>query len=530
MADGKVNLTFSTIAQLQGLNQLSDGLKRSGREIKDFGDAGAKIVGQLSAQLKGPLVEAVGTTFDAIKGLAQGGIWGTAAALATKAIDLLSAKLSEARERARELGKVLRAEAAEGVAALDKNVKGLAASMAKLTGGIESSLRAQDRETDAQTRYAVARIGTRAAKGEMSRAEAAYEAEMARLSAEMQKSWRERKAWDERMQSIHKEVAEAERNVAAANANQAKFAEDNARVLAVHARLQADANADYSESILDPNQRRRVVAGYKLLLKQFEETYKDVLDNQKKVEGHLADATDALAKAREAEADVRLKWEIAGERNLLAEEQKRAVVAAEEARKRQEAAAEEARRRQEAVNAEIKAGEDLQRQEDEWRKQLRQEAKDAEKKRVKALQDSADKLKDEVGALDKAIAAQKKLADEWEANAQKARGKDFAAWQSEQRAADAAQTAEEKRFGRANASAARRANSIRRDARHGWASARDRAWLAQYDEWSAAQSAANNPHLSEAEKLEAERAAKVGEIANILSRVEGKLDKAITME
>lgn len=41
MADGKVNITFSTVAQLGGLNALSAGVKTGGREFKDFGEAGA---------------------------------------------------------------------------------------------------------------------------------------------------------------------------------------------------------------------------------------------------------------------------------------------------------------------------------------------------------------------------------------------------------------------------------------------------------------------------------------------------------
>ena len=47
MADGRVNITFSTVAQLGGLNALSAGVKTGGREFKDFGEAGAKVVSAL---------------------------------------------------------------------------------------------------------------------------------------------------------------------------------------------------------------------------------------------------------------------------------------------------------------------------------------------------------------------------------------------------------------------------------------------------------------------------------------------------
>ena len=50
MADGKVNLHFSSTAEMQGINQISNGIKGSAKEFKDFGDAGSKVVSAISAK------------------------------------------------------------------------------------------------------------------------------------------------------------------------------------------------------------------------------------------------------------------------------------------------------------------------------------------------------------------------------------------------------------------------------------------------------------------------------------------------
>lgn len=438
MADGKVNLTFSTIAQLQGLNQLSDGLKKSGREIKDFGDAGAQIVGTLSAQFKGPVTDAIGSVFGSLQGLARGGLWGI----------------------------------------IGQQVSAIIGKFAEWHKTVET-IREEDRKM-----YANA---ARNAEG-YARRVASYAEKAAQ---------KEREAYEARAKAHAKMVAEVVKN--------------NGALAAADAKMR------------DARRRQEVASGAKDEL---------LAEN----EGRSEAARAAVEAARQAEWAVNSRFEAGmaseGElriarKNHAAAEAELAAVEAENAKRLRDRKTEE----------EIEANEELAKQEDEFRKQLKaeeeerkKEAASAEKKRIEAIKDSAEAMRKEVSVLDQAISAQKKLADEWEQNAQKMRGKDFAAWQREQSAADAAQTAEERRFGRANASAARRASSIRRDARHGWASARDRAWLQQYDEWSAAQSAANNPYTSEAERLEAERAEKVASIDDKLGEVKKLLKDAMTME
>ena len=52
MADGKVNLHFSSSAEMLGINQISDGVKATARDFKDFGDAGSKVVSALSVAIR----------------------------------------------------------------------------------------------------------------------------------------------------------------------------------------------------------------------------------------------------------------------------------------------------------------------------------------------------------------------------------------------------------------------------------------------------------------------------------------------
>lgn len=442
MADGKVNLTFSTIAQLQGLNQISDGLKKSGREIKDFGDAGAQIVGTLSAQFKGPVTDAIGSVFGSLQGLARGGLWGAIAA----GVGTCITKFVEWRkeiEKQREEHRKMLDEAARGYA------------------------------------RRVASYAEKAAQ-------------------------KEREAYEARAKAM-KGYAEAQtKMVETVVRNSNAMASADARIRAAQ-RRQDVANGERDE-LLSGNRERSETA-------------------QNAVEA-ARQAVWAITRKMEAGSATAGELQIA-ERNLAAAEAELAAVEAENAKRLRDRKTEE----------EVKANEELARQEDEFRKQLKaeeEERKKAEQKALKertdAMKESAEAMRKEVSVLDQAISAQKKLADEWEENAQKIRGKDFAAWQREQSAADAAQTAEERRFGRANAEAGRRASRIRANARHGWASARDRAWLQQYDEWSAAQSAANNPYTSEAERLEAERAEKVASIDDKLGEVKKLLKDAMTME
>ena len=50
MADGKLNFRISTSADASGFKEFDSRLRTSARGMKDFGQAGSRIVGELGAQ------------------------------------------------------------------------------------------------------------------------------------------------------------------------------------------------------------------------------------------------------------------------------------------------------------------------------------------------------------------------------------------------------------------------------------------------------------------------------------------------
>lgn len=426
MADGKVNITFSTVAQLGGLNALSAGVKTGGREFKDFGEAGAKVVSALEARFRNGLTVAVGESFSLIKDLARGGLWGALAAVAGKAIDFVCDKMKEMDERVER--------------------------MAKMRSGRARRL--------AQS---VASYAEKAAQ-------------------------KEREAYEARVKAM-KEYAEA----------QTKMVETVVR----NSNAMASADARIRAA-----QRRAGVANG--------ETDELLSGNRERAES----AQNAVESARQALWAITRKMEVGSatagelqiaEKNLAAAEAELAAVEAENAK----------RLRDRALAEETAAGEAQRKAEEDFARQLREEEAAEKRKNI-------DALKKQVTVLDQAIVAQKKLAAAWEESARKARGRDFATWLAETEAEEKAAADERRRFGRANAGAGRRAQSIRN--RGYWASARDKAWLARYDEWNAAQDPANNSAAARVETLEKERAEKVASIAKVTDEIKALLSRAVTME
>ena len=405
MADGKLNFRISTSADASGFKEFDSRLRTSARGMKDFGQAGSRIVGELGAQFKGPLTEAAGGAFNILQSLARGGIWGALAAGVTGVVGKWVEWRKEIEKQREERRKLLKDMAA----------------------GHERR---------------IAQYAEDAAKREA----AAYEARVKAM-----KEWAD--AQTKMVDSVTK--------------NNAALASADARIRAAQ-RRQDIANGERDE----------LIAGNA---------------------GRMEDAQDAVEAARQAVWAIMRKMDAGSatagelqiaEKNLAATTAELAAVEAENAK----------RLRDKQTQEEIDAGIAIAKQEAAFRaEQLREEEK---------------KRREQLSVIDRAIAAQKKLADAWEKDAQKARGKDFAVWLGETEAEEKAVADERKRFAQANAGAARRAQNIRD--RGFWASARDKSWLARYEQWSAAQDPANNSAAKEAEKLEKDRAEKVAEIASVV--------------
>lgn len=424
MADGKVNITFATVAQLGGLNALSAGVKNGSREFKDFGEAGSKVISALEARFRNGLTVAVGESFSIIKDLARGGVWGALAAVAGKAIDFVCSKMKETEERMERMARMRSSRAHR-----------LAQSIASY----------------------------------------------AELAAR-----KEREAYEARAKAM-KEYAKAQTDmVNAVERNNAALASAEQRLSAARRRRDV-ANGESDELIVGNQERARGA--------------QNAVDAAKT-------ALWAVTRKLEVGAASAMDVEIA-EKNLAAATAELAAVEAENAKRMRDREAEEAKR---AAEAEHAAGADLARQEAAFR--------------ADQLRDEEKRQRERLSVIDRALAAQKKLAAAWEEAARKARGKDFAVWLGETEAEEKAARDERRRFDRANAGAARRAQSIRN--RGFWAKARDKSWLARYDEWKAAQDPANNSAAKEAEKLEKERAAKVAEIADVVKALSQALKDANT--
>ena len=421
MADGKLNFRISTSADPSGFKEFDSRLRTSARGMKDFGQAGSRIVGELSAQFKGPMTEAVGSVFGALQDIARGGLWG-----------LIGTQVSKIIGKFAEWHKTIEA------------------------------IREEDRKMYANR----ARNAEAYARRVASYAEKAAQKEKDALEARAR---------------AHSKMVDT-------------IVKNNAALVNAEARIR------------DAQRRQGVASGER----------DELLAGN---EGRSETARDAVEAARQAAWAVKSRMEAGlasaaelqiAEKNLAAAEAELAAVEAENAK----------RLRDRAVAEEEDAGDAQRKMEEDFARQLREDEAKEKRKNINAL-------KEQVSVLDKAIAAQKILADAWEKNARKARGKDFSVWLGETEAEEKAAADERRRFSRANAGAARRAQNIRN--RGFWASARDKAWLARYDEWNAAQNPANNSAAKEAEKLEKERAEKVASIANLAGEIKELLGKAITM-
>lgn len=453
MADGKINLTFSTHLQPKGLNELSNGVKEAVRGIKDLGDAGTKVVGALTAQMSGPLADAANAVSGVFQGIVQAGVWGAIAVGVTTVVG----KLVEWRESAKK--------------AREEHLKLVEAMTAGHARRWEQTL-ARMRKREEEVLAAIVKT-TEALLARMDKIRAARESLGA---AEDAGRWA---ANDARSAAIDLVALQdsAGRSKGDAGVVQAKARLEKATLAAAEMQEQAVRDEKTAELRLKDAeeaayQRRELY--YKGLAT--EEAVQDA-DNQVKI------ATLKLAEVR----DKMITAEMKGRAGIL--EAEKSLAEAEAA----------ARREEEARLAEA---------------------------RVRTLKDMEARSRTELSVMDRALAAQKILADAWEKRAQKARGKDFAVWLGETEAEEKAAKDERLRFDRANAGAGRRAQNIRR--RGIWASARDKSWLARYDEWKAAQDPANNSAAKDAEKLEAERAKKVAEIANLVERVAEELKNANT--
>lgn len=313
MADGKVNLHFSSTAEMKGLNQISDGVKGTAREFKDFGDAGSKVVSALSAKFDNDLTNAIGGAYSLIGEMARGGLWGLFAAVMTKAIDWSIGKWNEYEEKVKAVGEVLRAEGAVAIAAVSAKVSDLSLAMQTATKDADAMLAALNGKVASDAKFEVARLHVETLQkitddiSDAGRAailaEEAYQAGMIKAGAAVEQAENVWKAAMKQKEESSSLIHEAEANLAEAEAAQARFAEANSQKLSERAKLEAAVNSTYETLIASgytEQEARRRRAEWQVKLNEFDKANSALLDQQAKINKVVNDAKDAHARTVDA--------------------------------------------------------------------------------------------------------------------------------------------------------------------------------------------------------------------------------------
>ena len=327
MADGRVNLRFSTVADTRGMNEISDGLKKTARTQKDFVDGGVKLVGQLSAKFNNELTTAVSGSFDVLQNIVRGGLWGGMAAVASLAIGKIVEKWEEAKKKAAEYSKLIRQDmvsAAEKVAAafkgtaaaLEKERKETAKLLAAQNAAIEN--RAANAAADAETAYLVN------GGGSVAKAEADRVAGLAAATAKVEKAAAAEEAAFKNVETASAGVAKAQDALAAATTAREELEHRSARIMYEYQTLLRnvyDIEKDYANQGLTLDQATKLAAGYRLALAKFEKEHADDLAALKKVTELEANARTAVADAETKLADAQAAASEATDKKLLADKQ-----------------------------------------------------------------------------------------------------------------------------------------------------------------------------------------------------------------
>ena len=332
MADGKVNLHFSSSAEMLGINQISDGVKATARDFKDFGDAGSKVVSALSAKFDNELTVAIGGAYSILGDMVRGGLWGLLASVASKAIDFAITKWTEFEEKIKAVGEVMRAEGVAAMAAVGAKVSDLSLSMQNATKDADSLLQALNGKVASDAKYEVARLhvetlqkitdGVSEAGRAAILAEEAYEAGMIKAGAAVEQA---NNVWQDAMKRKEESSAriqEAEANLAAAEAAQARFAEDNNVKLAERAKLETAVNTTYETLIAagyTEQEARKQRAAWQVKLNEFDKANSALLEQQAKINKGVNEAKAAHARTVDAATAADERYHQAAEAVTVAE-------------------------------------------------------------------------------------------------------------------------------------------------------------------------------------------------------------------
>ena len=332
MADGKVNLHFSATAEMQGINQISEGVKGTAREFKDFGEAGSRVVSSLSAKFNNELTVAIGGAYNLIIDMARGGLWGLLASVISKFIDFSIGKWTEFQEKIKAVGEVMRAEGVAAMAAVGAKVSDLSLAMQNATKDADSLLQALNGKVASDAKYEVARLhvetlqkitdGVSEAGRAAILAEEAYEAGMIKAGAAVEQA---NNVWQDAMRRKEESSAriqEAEANLAEATAAQEQFTRDNAARLAERAKLETAVNTTYENLIAagyTEQEARKQRAAWQVKLNEFDKANSTLLEQQAKINKGVNEAKAAHARTVDAATAADERYHQAAEAVTVAE-------------------------------------------------------------------------------------------------------------------------------------------------------------------------------------------------------------------
>ena len=332
MAEGTVNLRFSTKADSTGFNDLSKGFKKSAGEFKDFGDAGGKLVATLSAKFSGPLTDAMSGAFSIVRETVRGGLWGMFAAAAGKAIDFAVTKFDEAKAKASEVANIIRSESVVAMAAIGAKIGDLSLMMQSATKDADAMLAALNKKVVSDARHEIMRVNVEAlqkmadgvteAGKAVILAEKEYEIGMINARAAVEQATNTWKDAERRKEEAAARVSDAESALAEAEAAQALFVRDNQRLLDERARLEQALNTSYSEAIKQgytENDARKRRAAWQAKLEEFDRDNATLLEHQKKINEGMNKAKALHTKMVEASAAADERYRQTGEEVTTAE-------------------------------------------------------------------------------------------------------------------------------------------------------------------------------------------------------------------
>lgn len=290
-----------------GLGALQEASKKFGQETRDGADVGAKSMEGLAAVLDGRLSTAARGAGDIVKGFMSAGLWGAAAGAAKAAIELISAALDAAKEKAlaftEHLAKGFQAAAADFTSAkteIGDMRKDMEDALKVTNATIANNAKMKVHDLHIQTLQKITDdMGAGAKKALEAEEKLAAAQIQAAANAEMREN--ERKAAEERLKRAREMVVAAEEQAAEVENTRVELTASQFEVIHGRVKLEqeiAAAEKKLADGVGDREVNERQLAELTKELKDYEAKHADVLKVFTEAEKAGEKAAQDLAAAR----------------------------------------------------------------------------------------------------------------------------------------------------------------------------------------------------------------------------------------